>query len=121
MDSSPPAGSSGLGVSKDDGGGGGGGGDGGGGGGGATAPSSSSSTRTKVPIPRLRRGSKSREDSFSGSVIGSLADGKHRVSHACEPCRQRKTKVSNIWAVAFPCRIHASYQYNYTIYTHGSI
>ena len=44
---------------------------------------------SKVAIPRLRR------DSDGTSVAGSSTLGdKHRVSHACEPCRHRKTKCS---------------------------
>lgn len=39
-----------------------------------------------MAIPRLHRASGGDDDS-----VGS--DSKHRVSHACEPCRQRKTKV----------------------------
>lgn len=46
----------------------------------------------KVPIPRLRRPSATGDDGSGGSAGGSGGD-KHRVSHACEPCRQRKTKV----------------------------
>ena len=42
----------------------------------------------KVPIPRLKQSSKSGEES-----AGLSAGDKQRVSHACEPCRQRKTKV----------------------------
>lgn len=43
----------------------------------------------KMAIPRLRR------DSDNMSATGSSVVGdKHRVSHACEPCRHRKTKCS---------------------------
>ncbi|KAI9879214.1 MAG: hypothetical protein M1830_009215 [Pleopsidium flavum] len=43
----------------------------------------------KIAIPRLRR------DSDAGSGLGTSKGGdKHRVSHACEPCRHRKTKCS---------------------------
>jgi hypothetical protein len=65
----------------------------------------------KVPIPRLRRASKPRNEVPGGSSGGSLADSKHRVSHACEPCRQRKTKVciyslntarKPVWKIYFP-------------------
>lgn len=49
----------------------------------------------KVPIPRLRRSSVAPvEEGNSGS--GGVNNDKHRVSHACEPCRQRKTKVCGI-------------------------
>ena len=47
------------------------------------------SLASKVAIPRLPR--------LSGttSPIGSIKTGdKHRVTHACEPCRHRKTKCS---------------------------
>lgn len=40
----------------------------------------------KVAIPRLRRDSEGYSSTKSG--------GRHRVTHACEPCRQRKTKCS---------------------------
>ena len=43
----------------------------------------------KVAIPRLRRNS---ED--QSLAKGFIAVDKNRVSHACEPCRQRKTKCS---------------------------
>ena len=47
------------------------------------------SLATKVAIPRLPR------PSATTSPIGSVRTGdKHRVTHACEPCRQRKTKCS---------------------------
>ena len=44
---------------------------------------------SKVAIPRLRRNSEDRSSSK-----GSAVADKNRVSHACEPCRQRKTKCS---------------------------
>lgn len=43
--------------------------------------------RPRVAIPRLPLSG----DDGSGSPAGG--GDKHRVSHACEPCRQRKTKV----------------------------
>lgn len=43
----------------------------------------------KIAIPRLRR----EPDNISPAVPTYLGD-KHRVSHACEPCRYRKTKCS---------------------------
>lgn len=46
---------------------------------------------SKVPIPRLRP-SATRDDGSGGSTGASGGD-RHRVPHACEPCRQRKTKV----------------------------
>lgn len=48
----------------------------------------SSPQRPRVAIPRLPQLS---GDDGSGSPAG--CGDKHRVSHACEPCRQRKTKV----------------------------
>ena len=43
----------------------------------------------KIAIPRLAR------DSDSVSAAGSSVIGdKHRVNHACQPCRHRKTKCS---------------------------
>lgn len=53
--------------------------------------SSGSQDRLKLPIPRLRKSSNPRDDDHG---LTSPIDGKSRVSHACEPCRQRKTKVS---------------------------
>ena len=41
----------------------------------------------KIAIPRLKR----EADNAPGS---SRMSGRHRVTHACEPCRQRKTKCS---------------------------
>jgi Fungal Zn(2)-Cys(6) binuclear cluster domain len=42
----------------------------------------------KVAIPRLlNRGD-------SAAAAGSKVGGRHRVMHACEPCRTRKTKCS---------------------------
>lgn len=53
---------------------------------------------SKVAIPRLRR------DSDVGSGVTSLKGGdKHRVSHACEPCRHRKTKCSGERPVCKHC------------------
>lgn len=43
----------------------------------------------KMAIPRLRRDS----DNMSATGSSTMGD-KHRVSHACEPCRHRKTKCS---------------------------
>lgn len=51
--------------------------------------SAQSQNPPKVAIPRLRRNSE--DQSFSK---GSVSADKNRVSHACEPCRQRKTKCS---------------------------
>lgn len=43
----------------------------------------------KVAIPRLRRGS-----DIASNIGSTRAGDKHRISHACEPCRHRKTKCS---------------------------
>ena len=49
----------------------------------------SSTYPPKVAIPRLRR------ESDANSTTGPSRSGdKHRISHACEPCRNRKTKCS---------------------------
>lgn len=53
-----------------------------------TAPSDSSRKAAKIAIPRLKR---------SVDAIGegsTKSGGRHRVTHACEPCRHRKTKCS---------------------------
>ena len=52
----------------------------------------------KVAIPRLRR--KSEDQSLSK---GTPAGDKNRVAHACEPCRQRKTKCSGERPVCQHC------------------
>lgn len=49
----------------------------------------------KVAIPRLRRDSEGYNSTKSG--------GRHRVTHACEPCRQRKTKCSGDRPVCKHC------------------
>lgn len=46
-----------------------------------------SSKAAKVAIPRLKR---SLESGEGNTKLG----GRHRVTHACEPCRHRKTKCS---------------------------
>lgn len=46
-----------------------------------------SNKAAKVAIPRLKRSLESGEGS-------AKSGGKHRVTHACEPCRHRKTKCS---------------------------
>jgi hypothetical protein len=45
------------------------------------------SKAAKVAIPRLQRATETASNSARPS-------GRHRVNHACEPCRQRKTKCS---------------------------
>lgn len=47
----------------------------------------SASKAAKVAIPRLKR-------SLDSGDIGAKGSSKHRVTHACEPCRHRKTKCS---------------------------
>lgn len=44
----------------------------------------------KMAIPRLKRNC----DGPSTTGPTNSSENKHRVSHACEPCRQRKTKCS---------------------------
>lgn len=51
----------------------------------------------KIAIPRLRR------DSDVTSAVSSKGGDKHRVSHACEPCRHRKTKCSGERPVCKHC------------------
>lgn len=53
---------------------------------GMTGPEPSSKA-AKVAIPRLKRSL----DSADGT---NKLGGRHRVTHACEPCRHRKTKCS---------------------------
>ncbi|KAL9600563.1 MAG: hypothetical protein Q9219_003109 [cf. Caloplaca sp. 3 TL-2023] len=59
----------------------------------------SSNGGAKVPIPRLRRAT----DGSSRSKPSTSFDSKHRVTHACEPCRQRKTKCSGERPVCKHC------------------
>src|SRR2546423_4130720 len=51
----------------------------------------------KVAIPRLKKTA----EAASSSVRSS---GRHRVNHACEPCRQRKTKCSGERPVCTHCQ-----------------
>ena len=53
-----------------------------------------SPSAAKIAIPRLRRDSDNPP---------APAAEKHRVSHACEPCRQRKTKCSGKRPVCQHC------------------
>lgn len=54
----------------------------------AAMPADDSSSRAaKVAIPRLKR-------SFETTDAAAKPGGRHRVTHACEPCRHRKTKCS---------------------------
>ena len=61
------------------------------------AATDSSQRTAKVAIPRLKR-----------SIDASAEDttrpgGRHRVTHACEPCRHRKTKCSGERPVCRHC------------------
>jgi len=60
-------------------------------------PPLSVSTAPKIAIPRLRR--------KSDAKSMALAAGRyeHRVSHACEPCRHRKTKCSGEQPICKHC------------------
>lgn len=55
-----------------------------------------SSKAAKVAIPRLKRSLDAQEGS-------SKPGGRHRVTHACEPCRHRKTKCSGERPVCRHC------------------
>ena len=52
----------------------------------------------KVAIPRLKRSVDALGDDASRS------GGRHRVNHACEPCRHRKTKCSGERPVCRHCQ-----------------
>ncbi|KAL8663952.1 MAG: hypothetical protein Q9168_008006 [Polycauliona sp. 1 TL-2023] len=52
-----------------------------------------------MPIPRLKRSS----DDPSATGSSNSEQNKHRVTHACEPCRQRKTKCSGERPVCKHC------------------
>ena len=73
-------------------------------------PSHGSTQRAeKVLIPRLKRNI----DGHSAPGSSNNADNKHRVNHACEPCRQRKTKCSGERPVCKHCedfKIHCIYE-----------
>lgn len=60
----------------------------------------------KVPIPRLPKPDGDGRAGF-GKEPNCGKEMKHRVSHACEPCRQRKTKVSGCWVLATQLRVVA--------------
>ncbi|MCJ1315937.1 hypothetical protein MMC15_001257 [Xylographa vitiligo] len=61
-------------------------------------PSKPIALAPKVAIPRLPR------NSDAATPSGSLKTGdKHRVNHACEPCRHRKTKCSGERPVCKHC------------------
>jgi hypothetical protein len=51
----------------------------------------------KIAIPRLKKP--------AGTVSNpARSSGRHRVNHACEPCRQRKTKCSGERPVCTHCQ-----------------
>jgi hypothetical protein len=51
----------------------------------------------KIAIPRLKKP--------AGTVSNpARSSGRHRVNHACEPCRQRKTKCSGERPVCAHCQ-----------------
>ena len=52
------------------------------------ATGESAAKQAKVAIPRLKRNAE------GGPDVATKAGGRHRVTHACEPCRHRKTKCS---------------------------
>lgn len=51
----------------------------------------------KIAIPRLKKNT----EALSSSARSS---GRHRVNHACEPCRQRKTKCSGERPICKHCQ-----------------
>ncbi|KAL8892732.1 MAG: hypothetical protein Q9192_005576 [Flavoplaca navasiana] len=53
----------------------------------------------KMPIPRLKRNN----DDPGAAGSNNAESNKHRVTHACEPCRQRKTKCSGERPVCKHC------------------
>lgn len=53
----------------------------------AMTPADDTSKAAKVAIPRLKR-------SLESGDVATKPGGRHRVTHACEPCRHRKTKCS---------------------------
>lgn len=62
---------------------------------------------SKVAIPRLSRGLEA-----VPPAVSSVVEEKSRVSHACEPCRHRKTKCSGERPSCKHCedfRIHCVY------------
>ncbi|KAI1629128.1 fungal-specific transcription factor domain-containing protein [Exophiala viscosa] len=60
--------------------------------------SDASQTAGKVAIPRLKRPIDSAGEDASRSA------GRHRVNHACEPCRHRKTKCSGERPICRHCQ-----------------
>lgn len=63
-----------------------------------SGPSAPSPKAAKIAIPRLKR-------SLDGLGENAIrAGGRHRVNHACEPCRHRKTKCSGERPVCRHCQ-----------------
>ncbi|KIX06226.1 uncharacterized protein Z518_04201 [Rhinocladiella mackenziei CBS 650.93] len=62
------------------------------------AAGESSSKVAKIAIPRLER------SIDAAGEDATKPGGRHRVSHACEPCRQRKTKCSGERPVCRHCQ-----------------
>lgn len=63
------------------------------------------SKAAKIAIPRLKR-------THDGAEHASKPGGRHRVTHACEPCRHRKTKCSGERPICRHCqdfKIHCYY------------
>lgn len=64
----------------------------------APANGESQAKAAKIAIPRLKR-------SIDVSAEGSTrSGGRHRVNHACEPCRHRKTKCSGERPICRHCQ-----------------
>jgi hypothetical protein len=63
-----------------------------------SGPSESSRKAAKVAIPRLKR------SVDAGGEGTTRSGGRHRVTHACEPCRHRKTKCSGERPVCQHCQ-----------------
>ena len=63
-----------------------------------TAPSEGHRNKAaKIAIPRLKNTAETTSNS-------GRSTGRHRVNHACEPCRQRKTKCSGERPVCIHCQ-----------------
>ncbi|EXJ85613.1 hypothetical protein A1O1_05979 [Capronia coronata CBS 617.96] len=63
-----------------------------------SAGGDAASRAAKVPIPRLKR------SMDADSQDAPRSGGRHRVNHACEPCRHRKTKCSGERPVCRHCQ-----------------
>lgn len=64
----------------------------------AASAGESNSKAAKVAIPRLKR------NTDVASESATRSGGRHRVTHACEPCRHRKTKCSGERPVCRHCQ-----------------